>query len=64
MTEDRLLLPLKPGNITKAEYWETIAVELAYLAENDGVILTIERRSVPPLAMRNHVSVIDAWEKR
>lgn len=33
-------------------------------AEKDGVIITVERKSVEPLAMRNTIPVIDVRLKR
>lgn len=40
------------------------ATMLAAMAEKDGVIITIERYSLKPLAMRNHVPMIQTREKR
>lgn len=48
----------------KLDYWEDLAMELAMRADEDGVIVTIARQSMPPLAMRNHIAVTEAWEKR
>ena len=33
-------------------------------AEKDGIIITVTRQSIPPLAMRNHIPVIEVREKR
>ena len=37
---------------------------LADEAEHLGVIVTIERKSVEPLAMRNHIAVVEVRAKR
>jgi hypothetical protein len=49
---------------TKLDYWEALARALAMEAEKNGIIVTIERKSAYPLAMRNHYPWIEVWEKR
>ena len=46
------------------DYWEALAVELVRKAEEANVIITVERRSVQPLEMRNHVAHVEVREKR
>jgi hypothetical protein len=48
----------------KLDYWEAMGRALAMEAEQDGVILTIERKSAYPLAMRNTYIWVDVREKR
>lgn len=55
---------LRPGELTAAQVIETEARLLVAKAEAMGLHVTIERRSRPPLAMRNHEAVISVWEKR
>ena len=49
---------------TAAQLIEQKARRLVAEAEALGLHVTIERKSVPPLAMRNHVPVISVWERR
>lgn len=55
---------LRGGEQTAAQAIETEARLLVAKAEALGLHVTIERKSVPPLAMRNHVPVISVWERR
>ncbi len=43
---------------------ELLASQLQEHADRWGFIVTIERRSIPPLAMRNTIPVIDVREAR
>jgi len=45
-------------------YWQMAALELIKNAELDGVIITVERMPLQPLAMRNHIAHIQVREKR
>lgn len=49
---------------TKLDYWEALAVELVGRAELDGVIITVEREPLKPLAMRNHIAYVHVRDKR
>lgn len=39
-------------------------LELAQKWESEGVIVTIERHPLTPLAMGNHIPLVHAWPKR
>ena len=55
---------LRTEEQTPAQIIETEARLLVAKAEALGVHVTIERQSVKPLAMRNHVAVVTVWEAR
>lgn len=46
------------------ELWKRRITREIAEAEQRGVIITVERVSVPPLAMGNHVAVVTARGKR
>lgn len=46
------------------EYYKACMIHLLAHAEADGVIITVERTPLQPLAMRNHVARVDVRAKR
>lgn len=54
----------QPPITERLRYWQLAALQLVKQAEADGVVITIERKPLKPLAMRNHVAHIEAREKR
>jgi hypothetical protein len=56
-----------PSDVPSREmggYWLQRVAEIVKAAEADGFIITVERKPLLPLAMRNHVARIQVYPKR
>lgn len=47
-----------------ADELRSFLIDLLAAADEDGFIITIERKPLKPLAMRNAISIVDVREKR